>query len=47
MGEKERLSHLDRVLVTSFDMTIAGLLADGALVSEDTVAARNFLLERL
>ena len=47
MGEKERLSHLDRVLVTSFDMTIAGLLADGALVSEDTVAARNHLIANL
>ena len=47
MGAKERLSHLDRVLVASFDMTVAGLLADGAIISEDTVAARNFLLERL
>ena len=47
MGEKERLSHLDRVLVASFDMTVAGLLADGAIISEDTVAARNFLLANL
>lgn len=47
MGEEERLSHLDRVLVASFDMTVAGLLADGAIISEDTVAARNFLLANL
>lgn len=44
MGREERLSHLDRVMIASFDMTISGLLEDGAIVSEDTVAARNFLL---
>ncbi len=44
MPWEARLSHLDRVMVRSFDMTISGLLADGAIVSEDTIAARNSLL---
>ena len=44
MEMTERLMHLDRVLIASFDMTIGGLLEKGAIVSEDTFAARNFLL---
>ena len=47
MNEDERRMHLLRVLLTSFDMTIAALLADGAPVSEDTFHARNDLLLRL
>ncbi len=44
MSMEERLRHLDRVLVKSFDITISGLLEKGAIVSEDTFAARNWLL---
>lgn len=44
MDMQTRLSHLRDVLVVSFDMTIQGLLADGAVISEDTLAARNWLL---
>lgn len=44
MDREERLSHLDEVLIASLDMTVLGLLEDGAIVSEDTIAARNFLL---
>lgn len=44
MTMDERLCHLNKVMVKSFDMTIAGLLADGVIISEDTFAARNFLL---
>ena len=44
MSDQERSAHLLRVLVLSFDMTIAGLLADGAPISPDTFCARNSLI---
>ena len=44
MSEQERTAHLLRVLVMSFDMTITGLLEDGAPVSPDTFCARNSLI---
>lgn len=44
MGEEERLAHLDRVLICSYDMTLRGLIEDGAPISEDTFAARNALI---
>ena len=44
MSEEERLTHLDRVLVRSYDMTLAGLIAEGAPVSDDTFQARNDLI---
>ena len=44
MNESERLAHLDRVLILSFDMTIRALLEDGAPISPDTFEARNDLL---
>ena len=47
MSEKERETHLLRVLVQSFDMTVTGLLADGAPVSPDTFYARNSLILQL
>ena len=47
MCEKERETHLLRVLVQSFDMTVTGLLADGAPVSPDTFCARNSLILQL
>ena len=47
MPENARIEHLYRVLVQSFDMMIAGLLADGAPVSPDTFCARNSLILQL
>ena len=44
MSSAERLSHLDDVLILSFDMTIRALLADGAPISPDTFEARNDLI---
>ncbi len=44
MTQSEREMHLLRVLVQSFDMTITGLLEDGAPVSPDTFLARNSLI---
>jgi hypothetical protein len=44
MDMQTRLAHLRDVLVVSFDMTVQGLLADGTVISEDTLAARNWLL---
>ena len=44
MSPEERLVHLDCVLLRSFDMTLAALIADGAPISEDTFAARNALI---
>ena len=47
MPEDARREHLSRVLVQSFDMTITGLLEDGAPVSPDTFCARNSLILQL
>ena len=44
MTEKERLCHLDDVLILSFDMTIRALLAENAPISPDTFEARNDLI---
>ena len=44
MSSEEREAHLDRVLIRSFDMTLAGLIEDGAPVSDDTFSARNWLI---
>ena len=44
MSHAEREAHLTSVLVQSFDMTISGLLEDGAPVSPDTFCARNSLI---
>ncbi len=44
MSDEKRLSHLDRTLILSFDMTIRALVSEGAIVSADTVNARNALL---
>ncbi len=38
------LSHLDTVMLLSFDMTIKDLLSAQALVNENTTAARNAIL---
>lgn len=47
MNEAERLKHLNRILVTSFDMTMEGLMLDGLPISIDTVRARNQLIREL
>ena len=44
MDEATRLSHLRDVLILSFDMTIRGLLEDGAPFSLYSIVARNALL---
>jgi hypothetical protein len=44
MDEKERLAHLDRTLVMSLDMTMSALIKKGAVISTDTMNARNSLI---
>lgn len=44
MSEEERLCHLDRTMILSYDMTVRGLMEDGSPVSEDTFRARNELV---
>ena len=44
MSEKERSEHFRKLLVLSFDKTIAALIEEGSLISEDTFAARNDLI---
>ena len=46
MSEEERILHLDKTLVMSFDMTINAILAEGRIISPDTINARNELLVR-
>lgn len=46
MTREQRIEHLENVLLLSFDMTIRQLLCDGAVVSVDTIQARNDLLMR-
>ena len=47
MGMDERLMHLDKTLVLSFDMTMVGLIEKGAVISMDTICARNELIKNL
>ena len=48
MSAEERLTHLRRTLIMSFDMTMRALLSEGAVISPDTALARNQLcLEEL
>ena len=44
MSLKERDEHLTKILVISFNMTLAGLISDNAPVSDDTFKARNALI---
>ena len=44
MTEEERVRHLDRTLLLSFDMTINGLLSQGSIINKDTINARNSLI---
>ena len=47
MSHSERLLHLDRTLVLSFDKTICGLIREGAAISPDTIDARNSIISEL
>lgn len=47
MGEDERMRHLNRVILHSFDLTISDLLEKGRVVSCDTVKARNSIIFEL
>lgn len=47
MTEKERMAHLDRVILHSFDLTISDLIEKGRVISADTVNARNHILLEL
>ncbi len=44
MTYDERILHLHRILIMSFDMTIRALVNEGAIVSTDTTDARNGLI---
>ncbi len=44
MSPEERLAHLRNILIMSLDMTIRQLVSEGAIVSTDTVDARNWLI---
>ena len=44
MSEEERIVHLNKTLIISFDMTIGALLSEGRVISHDTIDARNELL---
>lgn len=44
MKAEERKEHLRKVLLRSFDLTIAALLADGLPVAQETMNARNALI---
>lgn len=46
LSREERQRHLERTLLLSFRLTVADLLSEGALISPETVAARNALLLR-
>lgn len=47
MTAEQRLVHLYKTLVLSFDLTVKDLLGDGALIARDTIDARNEMLLRL
>ena len=44
MTVEDRLIHLRRTLIMSFDMTMRALLSEGAIISADTALARNELV---
>lgn len=44
MDEGERMAHLNRTLLKSFDMTIKALVIEGKIISKDTINARNHIL---
>lgn len=44
MDENERMAHLNRTLLKSFDMTINALVDEGRIISKDTINARNHII---
>ena len=44
MSMDERLCHLRRTLIMSYDMTLRALINEGAVISPDTALARNELV---
>lgn len=44
MTADERMRHLDKVMIVSFDLTIQGLIQDKMPICRDTVEARNALI---
>ncbi len=44
MDPEARMAHLRGILILSFDMTIRALVNEGALISADTISARNDLV---
>ena len=44
MSESQRLEHLNRTLLLSFDMTLKALVEEGSPISPDSVNARNAIV---
>ncbi len=44
MNESDRLAHLRRTLILSFDMTMRALIGEESIISPDTAMARNELM---
>jgi nicotinate-nucleotide adenylyltransferase len=47
MDAETRESHLRAVLLSSYDRTVLALLEEGALISHETMLARNELVEKI
>ncbi len=47
MSAEERLAHLNRIILISLDMTISSLIDEGAVISPETVEARNEIIRTL
>ena len=43
----DRMLHLNRVLIRSFDMTICSLIEENTVISPETIDARNALIEEI
>ena len=43
-SDDEKLNHLNKTLIKSYDLTIAGLIEDGKHINENTFSARNYLI---
>lgn len=46
MNREERIAHLRKTLILSFDMTVRGLINEGAPISPDSIRARNYFVCR-
>lgn len=47
MNSDEKIAHLNRVILRSFDMTVADILKNRRILSADTVRARNGIIFEL